>query len=133
MTVPQRLSYVTLGARSMATLRTFYARLGWVERPGSTDEFTTFDMGSALLALYPLSLLSAEAAPGAAPPESSWRGLTLAVNVDSTDAVDAAFEAALKAGATSVAEPVQREWGGYSGYVADPEGNRWEIAWAPAS
>ena len=22
-------------------------------------------------------------------------------------------------------------WGGRSGYVADPEGNRWEIAWAP--
>ena len=34
------------------------------------------------------------------------------------------------AGAVSVAEPADREWGGRSGYVADPEGNRWEIAWA---
>jgi uncharacterized glyoxalase superfamily protein PhnB len=133
MTFPQTLSYVTLGTRSMATLRAFYARLGWAERPGSTDEFATFEVGSVLLALYPLSLLSAEAAPGAALPESSWRGVTLATNVDSTDAVDDAFEAALKAGATSIAEPVQREWGGYSGYVADPEGNRWEIAWAPSA
>jgi len=24
-----------------------------------------------------------------------------------------------------------RFWGGRSGYIADPEGNRWEIAWAP--
>jgi len=35
------------------------------------------------------------------------------------------------AGARVVGAPVDREWGGYSGYVADPEGNRWEIAWLP--
>jgi uncharacterized protein len=29
-----------------------------------------------------------------------------------------------------VAAPTEREWGGYSAYVADPE-IRWEIAWAP--
>jgi uncharacterized glyoxalase superfamily protein PhnB len=28
-------------------------------------------------------------------------------------------------------EPVDRDWGGRSGYFADPEGNRWEVAWAP--
>ena len=27
--------------------------------------------------------------------------------------------------------PVERSWGGYSGYFADPEGHRWELAWAP--
>lgn len=37
----------------------------------------------------------------------------------------------LAAGAVAVAEPTDREWGGYSGYIADPEGNRWELAWAP--
>jgi uncharacterized glyoxalase superfamily protein PhnB len=58
--------------------------------------------------------------------------VTLAINVDGRDAVDDGYTAALSAGATSVAEPVQRDWGGYSGYIADPEGNRWEIAWAPA-
>lgn len=37
----------------------------------------------------------------------------------------------MAAGARVVGAPVDREWGGYSGYVADPEGNRWEIAWLP--
>ncbi|WP_435108944.1 VOC family protein [Nocardiopsis synnemataformans] len=32
-----------------------------------------------------------------------------------------------------MAEPVERPWGGRSTYVADPEGNRWEIAWASAA
>lgn len=35
------------------------------------------------------------------------------------------------AGAQVIGAPVDREWGGYFGYVADPERNRWEIAWLP--
>ncbi len=30
-----------------------------------------------------------------------------------------------------VGDAVEREWGGYSGYFADPDGFRWEVAWAP--
>jgi uncharacterized glyoxalase superfamily protein PhnB len=59
--------------------------------------------------------------------------LTLACNVDSPEQVEAAFAAAVAAGATPVAEPVARDWGGRSAYFADPEGNRWEIAWAPSA
>jgi len=32
---------------------------------------------------------------------------------------------------TLVVAPAAREWGGYSGYVADPDGFRWEIAYNP--
>ncbi len=35
------------------------------------------------------------------------------------------------AGASEVGEAVDREWGGYSGYFADPDGFRWEIAFNP--
>lgn len=59
-------------------------------------------------------------------------GFTLAVNVPDRQAVDRAFDEAVAAGAVAVATPRDREWGGCSGYVADPEGNRWEIAWAPS-
>ena len=86
-----------------------------------------------LLALHPLGQLGQEAAPGEPMPERSWNGITIGVNVESTEAVDEAFRSALAAGARTVAGPVKREWGGYSGYFADPEGNRWEIAWAPGS
>ena len=30
-----------------------------------------------------------------------------------------------------VFDAVQRDWGGYSGYFADPDGFRWEIAYNP--
>jgi uncharacterized protein len=128
--VPARLSVVTLSVRDMAAMRSFYRSLGWPELPTADDGWSAFLLGGVLLALYPLHDLAAEAAPGASDPAGGWSGVTLACNVDSRDAVDAAFAAAVAAGATVVAEPTDRSWGGRSAYVADPEGNRWEIAWA---
>jgi catechol 2,3-dioxygenase-like lactoylglutathione lyase family enzyme len=115
----------------MAVLRRFYHALGWSELSGGTDEFSGFHLGGVLLALYPLTDLAAEAAPGAPGPAGGWSGVTLACNVDTRDEVDRAFADAVAAGATAVAEPTDRHWGGRSAYFADPEGHRWEIAWAP--
>jgi uncharacterized protein len=129
--VPQRLSFVTLGTRDMRRARSFYEAWGWVERGGSTDEFASFDVGSTRLALYPLDLLGHEAAPGCSPPDSDWNGITLAINVESRILVDEVYAAATASGARAIAAPLEREWGGYSAYIADPEGQRWEIAWAP--
>jgi uncharacterized protein len=126
-----RMSLVTLGARDLPHLRSFYRSWGWVERPGATDDYVAFEAGGVQLALYPLELLSEEAAPGEPAAPESWRGVTLAVNLGSRDDVDIEYQRALDCGARAIAAPVPRSWGGYSGYVADPEGHRWEIAWAP--
>jgi uncharacterized protein len=61
----------------------------------------------------------------------TWNGMTLTLNVAPRDAVDTVLKTALAAGASLIVGPTEREWGGYSGYFSDPEGNRWEIAWAP--
>ena len=132
MTVPQRLTVVTVGAHSVPLLRAFYRAIGWRENDGSDDTYTSFTLGSARLALYPMERLHDEAAPGkdlVAP--GAWNGVTFTVNVGTREEVDDAVSAAVNAGATAVASPVARDWGGYSGYFADPEGHRWEIAWAP--
>ena len=132
MSLPQRISFVTLGAHDVGAQRRFYSGLGWTENPGSSDEFASFTAGSVRLAVYPIELLGEEAAPGSPPPAAGiWTGNTLAVNVHSREEVDRVWQAAVAAGASAVTEPVEREWGGYTGYIADPEGNRWEVAWAP--
>lgn len=123
MSVPQRLTFVTVGARNLPALRRFYRDLGWTENEGASDTFASFDCGSVKLALYPLHLLQEEAAPTAAPPDpSAWSGITLAVNFADAAEVDQAYAEALACGAAAVAEPTEREWGGYSGYIADPDG-----------
>ncbi len=131
MTVlPARLSIVTLGARDMDTLRRFYRALGWPELPDGDDTWTGFLLGGVLLALFPVRDLTAEAAPGSATP-TGWSGVTLACTVETRDEVDRAFRAAVAAGATPVAAATARPWGGRSAFIADPEGNRWEITWGP--
>jgi catechol 2,3-dioxygenase-like lactoylglutathione lyase family enzyme len=126
--LPPRLSVVTIGARDMRVRRRFYQDLGWHELPGGSDQWCAFLLGGVLLSPYPLTALAAEA--DAEPSREGWSGVTMGVNVDTADAVDAAFAGAVAAGARAVAEPQDRSWGGRSGYIADPEGNRWEIAWA---
>ena len=126
------ISFVTLGTRDLPKLRSFYRSWGWTERDGGDDGFAQFNAGGVRLALYPLGLLRDEAAPDSElPPEGAWNGVTLAINVADREAVDSPTAAAVAAGTRVVAAPIDREWGGYSAYVADPEGCRWEIAWLP--
>lgn len=130
--IPARLSIVTLGTREMGVLRSFYRALGWPELADGDDTWTGFHLGGVLLALFPMPDLTAEAAPGSASP-AGWAGVTLACTVDTRDEVDAVFAAAVTAGATPVAEATDRPWGGRSAFIADPEGNRWEITWGPGA
>jgi hypothetical protein len=128
--IPARLSIVTLGTRDMGVLRSFYRALGWPEVTSSDDSWTGYLLGGVLLALFPVRDLTAEAAPGS-PDPTGWAGVTLACTVEGRDEVDATFRAAVAAGATPVAEGTDRPWGGRSAFIADPEGNRWEITWGP--
>jgi uncharacterized protein len=130
--MPSRLSVLTLGARDVPGLRRFYRGLGWQELSSSDDHWAAFLLGGVLFSLYPVAELAAEAG-AVAPAPDGWSGVTLACNVDSPQQVDTAFAAAVAAGAVPVAEPVDRPWGGRSAYIADPEGNRWEIAWASSA
>jgi hypothetical protein len=126
------MTVVTLGAYSVPSLRAFYRAIGWRENEGSDDGYTSFTLGSVRLALYPIDQLRNEASPGeAVAARETWNRVTLAVNVATRDEVDVGFAAAVEAGARPIESPVEREWGGYSGYFADPEGHRWELAWAP--
>ena len=128
MAIPQRVSIVSLGARDLASLRSFYVGWGWTEADDATESWSAFDVGGWLLSLFPLDLLGDEAAPDAPTPEAGWNGVTFAINVQSEVDLRAMFDAAVAAGATPVAPISRRDWGGLSGYVADPEGNRWELA-----
>ena len=129
--VPARLGLVTLGVADLARSVAFYEALGW-ERAGSSIDgvicwFRTADTNLGLFAREEL------AADAGLPDEPAHRfpGFTLAINVESEDQVGAAIQAAVHAGATLVKPATRAEWGGLSGYVSDPDGFLWEIAWNP--
>jgi catechol 2,3-dioxygenase-like lactoylglutathione lyase family enzyme len=122
---------VTLGVRDMPSMRAFYRSLGWPEGTDSNDTHSVFHLVGCFLALYPLDLLAEDANAGARLPDGVFRGVTLAINVEKSEFVDAGIERARSAGAVIGKEAVDADWGGRSGYFIDPEGNRWEVAWAP--
>ena len=57
--------------------------------------------------------------------------MTLAINLASRDEVDRVFADWVAAGAEPVKAPEAVFWGGYSSYVADPDGHLWEFAHNP--
>ena len=134
MPIPPRLSVVTLGVTDLAKMRSFYVGLGWETR-STSEQFAAFQLGGAVLALYRAESLAEETTLPAFPRSIFERfpGFTCALCVDSEHEVDAAVEAVREAGGRVLVEPVAREWGGRSGYFADPEGNVWEIAWVPGA
>jgi catechol 2,3-dioxygenase-like lactoylglutathione lyase family enzyme len=91
-------------------------------------EVVFYQVGHGLvLGLFGLDDLGTDAGVPATPGTS----FSLASNVDSEAAVDAAVERARAAGATVLKEPQRASFGGYHAYIADPDGHRWEIAHNP--
>lgn len=129
--VPQRLSMVTLGVADVARSTSFYESLGWRRSSSSQDEITFFSMQGSVLGVFGRESLADDARVPAV--GSGFRGVTIALNCDSRDEVDAVFEAWVAAGADPVKRPEAVFWGGYSSYVADPDGHLWEIAHNPHS
>jgi hypothetical protein len=121
--MPDRLTMIVLSARDLPSLRTFYRGLGWAEREGGSDTLSTFQLGDIALALYPAA---PEPGDGASDTRSA---VTLVLHVGTREAVDEACAVAVQVGARSVVAPRDQAWGGRSGIVTDPEGNRWEVLW----
>ncbi len=125
-----KISLVTLGVEDLERSRSFYEALSWLARDYDPAQGIAFlDLEGAWLSLFPRSSLAGDA--GVEPAGTGFRGFTLAHNEPSPDAVDHAFAEAVGAGARVVKSPEPTEWGGYSGYFADPDGFLWEIAYNP--
>lgn len=125
-----KIGLVTLGVRDLAVSRAFYEALGWQPQVGEdADSIAFFPMEGTWLALFPVGDLAADA--GMTVDHDGFPRFSLAHNEPSKEAVDRVFAEAIGAGAREVKTPTDTEWGGYSGYFADPDGFLWEIAWNP--
>ncbi|SLJ98439.1 VOC family protein [Arthrobacter sp. P2b] len=125
-----RVDFISLGVRSVPASRAFYVEgLGWPVHQEVPGDVVFIQVNHGLvLSLWDARQMQAEAgvsAPGPAP------CITLSHNLASTEEVDRVMAEAAAAGAAIIAEPVTQPWGGYSGYFADPDGFRWEVAYNP--
>lgn len=125
-----RLNIITLGVIDLKKSKEFYTNtLGWKPTKDSDDKIVFFNHGGIILGLYPLEELAKDAE--LSPKRSGFSGVTLAINLDTKEQVDTLYQSVIKKGAKPLVEPRDTFWGGYDAYFADPDGNAWEIAWAP--
>jgi catechol 2,3-dioxygenase-like lactoylglutathione lyase family enzyme len=131
--IAPNFSIVTLGVSDLERSIRFYSDLGWEQRGDAANGIVWFRTSGTWIGLYGYEELAEDARLEAVPSDDqpAYRGITLAVNLPSEDAVDLAFVRVQEAGGASVKPPTHAEWGGYSGYFADPDGILWEIAFNP--
>ena len=130
MSIPARIGIVTLGVADVARARAFYEAIGWEPCSSSMDEICWFRTADSFLGLFSTHDLAgdigiAAGAPGVDP------GITLAINVDSAEQVQAALDEAVAAGG-SILKPATDVIFGISGYFADLDGHVWEVAYNPS-
>lgn len=126
-----RLSFVTLGVRDLEDARRFYAqvlRLKPLPVPPGAD-VVFFELGRTWLSLFPRTSLAADA--GVSAEGQGFAGFSLAHNVAAPEAVDALLAEVAAGGGRIVKAATTADWGGRSGYFADPDGFLWEVAWNP--
>ena len=131
MTVPAKVTLVTLGVSDIGRATAFYQALGWPLSSASVPgEVSFFTLSNIVLALWGHDALADEASVPAEPP-GRFRGVSLAINLEAPDEVDKVLAAAVEAGGDLRTAGAPTDWGGDNGYFADPDGHLWEIAHNP--
>jgi len=126
----QRLSIIGLGVSDLKTTSAFYEeKFGWKKMKSSNDYIVFFQLNGVLLSLYPKDKLAEDATVSSE--GHGFKGFSLAFNTCSKEEVDDLFGVLEEKGVRIVKRPEEVFWGGYSGYIADPDENLWEIAFNP--
>ena len=125
----QKLSFVTIGVQDLPAMKAFYQNVfGWKVLK-DMDGIAFFKLNGFIFGLFPADELAEDV--GVAPDCNGFKRITMAINFPSEAAVDAQFAELTAKGATIIKAPEKVFWGGYRGYIADPENNYWELAHNP--
>lgn len=126
----QRFSIICIGVKDLNVAEDFYInKFGWTKTGASNDDIIFIQLNGILLSLYSREGLAKDA--NVSPEGSGFKGFSLAYNTRSEKEVDDLFEKFASQDIKIVKKPAKVFWGGYSGYIADPEDNLWEIAYNP--
>lgn len=126
----QRLTLITIGVDDIIKMRQFYKNVfGWGPTENSNNKITFFQLNGIQLALFGKHELAEDA--NVTTEAQHFKSFTLAHNLQSEEEVDTLFDQLIQKGASVEKKPEKTPWGGYSGYISDPEDNLWEIAYNP--
>lgn len=119
-----RLEGITVLADDVQALADFFSRGLGLEIQVREHDYVALAGQGVRLAVFSRRLM----APNTHGHESFLRAKTgqafeLNFECESTTEVESVFEQIVAAGGTAIAHPTQMEWGHFTGFFADPEGN----------
>ena len=127
-----RLTVITLGVNDMRASIAFYEALGFKRKFRATGEIVAFfDTGGTAIGLFPWDQLAQDVTLPEHPRPQAFRGMTLAWNCRTPEEVDAVLDFAVSKGGSLLKAAHKTDYGGYSGYFADPDNHPWEVVVAP--
>ena len=125
----QRLSILTLGVDDLAAMRNFYVeKFGWTPVAENRD-IVFFKLNGTLLSFFEKEALAQDAQVATVAVGS--KQFSLAYIVETEEEVDELFALLESKGVEIIKRPEKTFFGAYGGYVADVEGNLWDIACNP--
>ncbi len=125
----QQVSVITLGVDDLSRPRAFYGEgFGWTP-VFENDEIVFYQMNGFVLGTFLKHALEADMNRCAGP---GFGAQALGHNVPDKADVDVLIERLVHSGGRILRPADAPAHGGYRGYVADPDGHAWEIAWNPA-
>lgn len=125
----QAIAAITLGVESLARSRFFYeGGFGW-SPIFENDEIIFYQMNGFVFATWLQLSLEADTHRYAVQNPGAF---TLAHNVGSAEEVDPVLARLQQSGGRLLRPADAPTQGGYRGYVEDPDGHCWEIAFNPA-
>jgi lactoylglutathione lyase len=119
MTAAPRLGYVVRFVASLDAAVRFYEDVLGQRLSKRTEHWAQFDCGSLTFGLYDRAAMAGHLGVGESELGSPPGALELAFEVQDCDA---AFRAALDAGARAFRPPEDRPWGERTAYILDPDG-----------
>ncbi|MEM6665029.1 MAG: VOC family protein [Pseudomonadota bacterium] len=130
-----RLSMVTLGVDDLRRATKFWTGMGFTVGD-STPDIVFFQSGDMVFSLYGRAALAAEMAAETAADttpqlDGSPQSIGLSINVFEAITVQPVLDLAATLGGRIVKSAEVAFWGGTSGYFADPDGHRVEVAHNP--
>ena len=125
----QQVSVITLGVGDLQAAKRFYGDgFGWTPVFDNGD-IVFYQMNGFVLGVWFKHELEDDMQRASVPGSGA---IAQAHNVGSADDVTRLIERLSQSGGQLLRTPDAPPHGGFRGYVADPDGHAWEIAWNPS-
>jgi len=124
------MTMIALGVLNLDVSSKFYENVfGWTRIKSENEVIIFYQLNGIILSIYPREKLAGDAMISSE--GIGFKGVTCAFNARTEADVDELFTEFKSKNVQIIKMPEKVFWGGYSGYIADPDGHLWEIAFNP--